>query len=140
MLLLKTSLSNMKLSMATQSNFEIYLKEIGMKEHITDVVVAICKGKDNKEVAAELNLTVPQTKHCLAYAYKKLGIRDKSQLLVFSHNININGWDKEMSFVEYIQWCARSLVSKTLSEEVLALNNEDVVSRRVKKINKGGGE
>jgi DNA-binding CsgD family transcriptional regulator len=73
----------------------IYVKSLGATAGEARVVVALLKGYTNKKIAAELFLCEKTVKFHLTNVYKKLGVKNRTELVVMLTN-NFQAYQKAL--------------------------------------------
>ncbi len=72
-------------------------KTAGLSPRQTDIVRHIARGESDKQIANELNISVPTVRTHLDRLFRKFDLNDRLELLVYVFVLLRNGWDKNMN-------------------------------------------
>lgn len=70
-------------------------KTAGLSPRQADIVRHIVRGKSDKQIASELNITVPTVRTHIDRLFRKFDLNDRMELLVYVFVLLRNGWDKD---------------------------------------------
>lgn len=72
------------------------LKETaGLSPRQADIVKHIIRGKSDRQIASELNITVPTVRTHIDRLFRKFDLNDRLELLVYIFVLVRNGWARE---------------------------------------------
>ena len=72
-------------------------KTAGLSPRQADIVKHIVRGESDKQIASELNISVPTVRTHIDRLFRKFDLNDRLGLLVYVFVLLRNGWDKDMN-------------------------------------------